>query len=191
MQSLTHSLPCNHIRRAVPFMHGGVHLRRRVLGDHAPPAVVEEARRVSGRLRALPGWWDHARAAMLRNAIRPCMPRGPTRPRALCEILCLTCRFPRGSLLLLVFRCLSTEQLRPQAPMLKLWRRRMSLFLACVTVVVILSLTIGISACDPCGLTRLMPRAGPTLPPTPYTSFYITVIPIAGAADVRRTSRPV
>ena len=99
MQSLTHSLPCNHIRRAVPFMHGGVHLRRRVLGDHAPPAVVEEARRVSGRLRALPGWWDHARAAMLRNAIRPCMPRGPTRPRALCENLCLTCRFPRGSLL--------------------------------------------------------------------------------------------
>lgn len=46
------------------------------------------------------------------------------------------------------FRCLSTEQLRPQAPMLKLWRRRMSLFLAYVTVVVILSLTIGTSARD-------------------------------------------
>ena len=32
--------------------------------------------------------------------------------------------------------------------MLKLWRRRMSLFLAYVTVVVILSLTIGTSARD-------------------------------------------
>ena len=80
----------------------------------------------------------------------------PLRTRAAMHALCM----PRAQLALSVyslcansssdivsprfhFRCLSTEQLRPQAPMLKLWRRRMSLFLAYVTVVVILSLTIG------------------------------------------------
>ena len=84
-----------------------------------------------------------------------------TRTRAAMHALCM----PRAQLALSVyslcansssdivsprfhFRCLSTEQLRPQAPMLKLWRRRMSLFLAYVTVVVILSLTIGTSARD-------------------------------------------
>ena len=50
--------------------------------------------------------------------------------------------------------------------MLKLWRRRMSLFLAYVTAVAILSLTIGTPAWATCGLARLV--AASWLPPAPH-----------------------
>ena len=79
-----------------------------------------------------------------------------------------------GSLSSTAFRCLSAEQLRPQAPMLKLWRRRMCLFIAYVTAVAILSLTTGTTACDtwphpPRGHPQPAPHCLP--PPTYHISI--------------------
>ena len=60
----------------------------------------------------------------------------PTGPLALLwPTLCPTSLFHPREVLSYDFRCLSTEQLLPQAPMLKLWRQRMSVFLAYVSPV--------------------------------------------------------
>ena len=83
MQSLTHSLPCNHIRRAVPFMHGGVHLRRRVLGDQLTmrPRLWSkkhgESRAVSEHYPA--GGTTHARPCYVTLYGHAC-PEGPRGP---------------------------------------------------------------------------------------------------------------
>ena len=102
---------------------------------------------------------------------RPCSAHGHDRCATLLHIV------PPVLLFDGLFRCLSTEQLRPHAPMLKLWRRRMSIFLAYVTAVVILSLTIGTSACDPFGFARLVPASclppAPRCLPPPATLYYI------------------
>ena len=70
---------------------------------------------------------------------------------------------------------LPARQLRPQAPMLKLWRRRMSLFLLYVTAVAILSLTIGTAACDawPRPPRGRPPPAPHCLPPPTTTSHHL------------------
>ena len=97
------------------------------------PGLVEEAR---GEFRAVRG---PSKTTARPHAVAMQCPQGHTTLR--------DTSFQPGSFL--AFRCLSTEQLRPQAPMLKLWRWRMSLFLAYLTAVVILSLPIGTPAWPP------------------------------------------